>query len=1013
MERVRPARSLSHTPLFQVVLAWQEMTGGALELPGIAAATLDGVDEEAAAFDLMLSLAPSGGRITGDANYATALFDRATVERYVGYLHRVLQAMVADDSAPVDRLELLSAAERRRVVEEWNATGAAFPAGACVHELFEAQVERTPGAVAVVFEGERVTYAELNARANRLAHHLRALGVGPDARVGICVERSVEMVVGLLGILKAGGAYVPLDASYPVDRLRNMLEDSAPAVLLTHPPQAATAAALSAGSALPVLDLTADEAWTVHPATNPGRDGLGPRNLAHVLFTSGSTGRPKGVMLEHGSLVNRLAWMQDRYGMTPDEALLQKTPFSFDVSFWEFFWPLMVGARLVMARPGGHRDPAYLVDADPPRGDHPRALRPLDAPALPGAPRRGDVHRAPSCPRERRGGLRGAGAAVPRAAPRRGALQPVRAHGVRRGDRVGVRPRGGARLHRPGDPQLHRLRRWTARAQPVPSVWPGELFIGGVAVARGYLGRPRLTAERFVPDPFGEPGARLYRTGDLCRWVEESAEVRECVSAEVGSGSADSRTNAPTHSRTGVLEYLGRTDFQVKVRGFRVEPGEIEARLAVHPGVREAVVLALDDGAGGKRLVAYFVGEALESEALRAHLSEQLPEYMVPAAFVRLDALPLTPNGKLDRRALPAPDGDAFAARAYEAPVGETENALAGIWSELLGVERVGRGDDFFDLGGHSLLAVRVVSRVRRVLGVDVSPRDVFERPVLADFARGLETATRAALPAIVPVERGGPLELSFAQQRLWFIEQMEGAGATYHIPMRLRLTGELDRQALRRALDRIVARHEALRTTFPQTDGVPAQAVHEHDGRPGALLHHVDADATRERDAPARRRQLRRRLAEEPEPERRQHDRGEREEEQREENATHHAHGFYHGRPTAPARNSISGAALLARRRRNARRSRRAHACAWVKSRPRREALALQVLGERGARGRSRAAGASACRCSSSSGHARSRASPSAPGFATIASRTCFTASGGACHSPAPANTSPGSRCR
>ncbi|HYH82162.1 MAG TPA: amino acid adenylation domain-containing protein, partial [Longimicrobium sp.] len=332
--------------------------------------------------------------------------------------------------------------------------------------------------------------------------------------------------------------------------------------------------------------------------------------------------------------------------------------------------------------------------------------------------------------------------------------------------------------------------------EPAPVGAAGELFIGGVAVARGYLGRPRLTAERFVPDPFGEPGARLYRTGDLCRWLPD-----------------------------GTLEYLGRTDFQVKVRGFRVEPGEIEARLASHPGVREAVVLALDDGAGGKRLVAYFVGEALESEALRAHLSQQLPEYMVPAAFVRLETLPLTPNGKLDRRALPAPDADAFAARAYEAPVGEVENVLAGIWSELLGVERVSRGDHFFALGGHSLLAVRVVSRVRRALGVDASLGDLFERPVLADLARGLETAT-AEGTAIVPVERGGPVPLSFAQQRLWFLEQLGNLGSTYHIPMGLRLRGDLDRGALVRSLDRIVARHEALRTSFPVMDGEPVQRI-------------------------------------------------------------------------------------------------------------------------------------------------------------------------------------------
>ncbi|MFL5385966.1 MAG: amino acid adenylation domain-containing protein, partial [Longimicrobiaceae bacterium] len=714
VERVRPARSLSYTPLFQAALAWQEMTGGELELPGIAAAPLDGVEEEAAAFDLMLSLAPSGGRITGEANYATALFDRVTVERYVGYLHRVLQAMVADDSTPVDRLELLSAAERRRVVEEWNATDAAFPAGACVHELFEAQVERTPGAVAVVFEGERVTYAELNARANRLAHHLGALGVGPDARVGICVERSVEMVVGLLGILKAGGAYVPLDASYPVERLRHMLEDSAPAALLTHPPQAATAAALSAGSPIPVLDLTADEARAVHPATNPGRGGVGAANLAHVLFTSGSTGRPKGVMLEHGSLVNRLAWMQDRYGMQPDEALLQKTPFSFDVSFWEFFWPLMVGARLVMARPDGHRDPAYLAATIRREGittahfvpsmlplflEHPDAaacsglLRvPVSGEAVSAALVRQFHERLPGVGLFNQYGPTESGEVT------EWACDPE-------AERVSI----GRAIHNAAVYVLDRA------GEPVPVGVAGELFIGGVAVARGYLGRPRLTAERFVPDPFGEPGARLYRTGDLCRWLPD-----------------------------GTLEYLGRTDFQVKVRGFRVEPGEIEARLASHPGVREAVVLALDDGAGGKRLVAYFVGEALESEALRTHLSQQLPEYMVPAAFVRLETLPLTPNGKLDRRALPAPDADAFAARAYEAPVGEVENVLAGIWSELLGVERVGRGDHFFALGGHSLLAVRVVSRARQALGVDASLGDLFERPVLAELARGLETAVAA-----------------------------------------------------------------------------------------------------------------------------------------------------------------------------------------------------------------------------------------------------------------------------
>jgi amino acid adenylation domain-containing protein len=819
VELVQPARSLGHTPLFQVMLAWQNAPQGGMALPGLklAPAGAASAHHVTAKFDLLLSLGEAGGRLMGGVEYATALFEKETVARWLGYLRRVLEGMAADDAVVIDRLPMLAEAERRLVLREFNDTRREYPREACVHELFEAQVARTPGAVAVVFEGERVTYAALNARANRLAHHLRALGVGADGRVGICVERSVEMVVGLLGILKAGGAYVPLDASYPVDRLRNMLEDSAPAVLLTHPPQAATAAALSAGSAIPVLDLTGDEAWAVQPATNPGREGLGPRNLAHVLFTSGSTGRPKGVMLEHGSLVNRLTWMQDRYGMEPGEALLQKTPFSFDVSFWEFFWPLMVGARLVMARPGGHRDPAYLVEVIRREGvtvahfvpsmlplflEHPDAalctglLRvPVSGEAVSAALARQFHQRLPGVELTNQYGPTESGEVT------EWACDPD-------AERVSI----GRAIHNAAVYVLDRT------GEPVPVGVAGELFIGGVAVARGYLGRPRLTAERFVPDPFGASGARMYRTGDLCRWLAD-----------------------------GTLEYLGRTDFQVKVRGFRVELGEIEARLASHPGVREAVVLALDDGAGGKRLVAYFVGEALESEALRAHLSGQLPEYMVPAAFVRLERLPLTPNGKLDRRALPAPDADAFAARAYEAPLGETEQALAEIWFEVLRIERVGRHDDFFALGGHSLLAVRVISRVRQVLGAEVSLADLFERPVLAEFARAIDDAVRTELPPIERVDRGERLPLSFAQARLWFLEQLGGLGDTYHLPTQMRRRGELDRGALRRALDAILARHEALRTTFVEVEDEPVQRIapveesrfhlleHDLDGHPDA----------------------------------------------------------------------------------------------------------------------------------------------------------------------------------
>ncbi|HEX8317689.1 non-ribosomal peptide synthase/polyketide synthase [Longimicrobium sp.] len=798
VERVRPARSLSHTPLFQVGLAWQEMTGGELELPGIAAAPLDGVEEEAAAFDLVLSMAPSGGRITGDVTYATALFDRATVERYVGYLRRVLQAMAADDRAPVDRLELLSAAERRRVVEEWNATAPAFPAGACVHELFEAQAERTPGAAALVFEDETLSYAELSARSNRLAHHLRALGVGPDARVGVCVERGLEMMVGVLGVLKAGGAYVPLDPGYPAERLAYTLADSAPAAVLvqTHLRDRV------AGADVPVVELDASApAWAALPATDPGRGGLRPEHLAYVIYTSGSTGRPKGVRVPHGSVGATLAVAGEAFGFGAGDRVPSLASFAFDIWLFETLLPLLGGATVRLVPRERVPDVPRLVED---------LARCTVVHAVPALMRRivEEVRAAPEgVLRTLRHAFVGGDAVAPdlleemRAAfpaaeihvlygPTEGAIicASHRLGGEAAARQMVGRPLGNAALYvvEPGG--------------DVAAVGaPGELCLGGASVARDYLGRPGLTAERFVPDPFSsQPGARLYRTGDRVRWLAD-----------------------------GSVEFLGRTDFQVKVRGFRIEPGEIEARLAEHPGVREAVVLVREDTRGEKRLVAYVAGDGTAgAEVLRAHLSDRLPEYMVPAAYVRLDALPLTPNGKVDRRALPAPEGDAFPARGYEAPSGTVEEAVAAIWAELLGVERVGRRDHFFELGGHSLLAVRVVSRVREALGLAASPRDVFERPVLADLARALQAAAQAETMAIAPVDRTAAIPLSFAQQRLWFLEQLGNLGSTYHIPMGLRLRGHLDRGALVRSLDRIVARHEALRTSFPTVDGEPVQRI-------------------------------------------------------------------------------------------------------------------------------------------------------------------------------------------
>jgi amino acid adenylation domain-containing protein len=710
---LQPERSLSHTPLFQVILTLQTAGGGLGALPGLEVSPVE-AERVSAKFDLSMELTPSSRGLRGGLTYPTDLFERATVDRMLGHLEQVLEQVAADADVRLSQLELLGAAERALVLETWNRTEAEYPADRCIHELFEAQAARTPGAVAVRFEETSLTYAELNERANRLAHHLVRLGVGPEVRVGLCLERSLEMVVSLLAVLKAGGAYVPLDPGLPAERLAYMLEDSAVPLVLV---QAALRGTVPAREGVEVLAVDAlAERLAVESAENP-QSGAGPDTLAYVIYTSGSTGRPKGVMNQHRGVVNRLVWMQAHFRLGADDVVLQKTPFGFDVSVWEFFWPLQQGARLVMARPDGHRDPAYLHDVIEREGVTtlhfvPSMLQPFV-----------ETVEAGRC-----GSLRHvvcSGEALPPALVRRfydrfaGPVALTNLYGPTeaavdvscwtcpREDAAGVVPIG-----RPvWNTRLYVL---DAGLRPVPVGTPGELYIGGVQVARGYQGRPTMTAERFVPDPFAtEGGARLYRTGDRARWRAD-----------------------------GAIEYLGRLDFQVKVRGFRIELGEIEAALRPAPGVTDCTVVAREDETGDRRLVAYVVGDA-EAEALRDHLRRSLPEYMVPSAFVALDALPLTPNGKLDRKALPAPDL-ASAGERYEAPADETEQALAAIWGEVLRVDRVGRRDNFFELGGHSLSAAQMVSRVRQELEVKVAVGELFTRPVLKDFAQEVMDAQLA-----------------------------------------------------------------------------------------------------------------------------------------------------------------------------------------------------------------------------------------------------------------------------
>ncbi|HEX8276356.1 MAG TPA: amino acid adenylation domain-containing protein, partial [Longimicrobiaceae bacterium] len=784
---LQPERSQGHAPLFQVMFALDNAPGHRGALPGLRVEPVE-VEVATAKFDLSLELGEDGGGLRGGLAYATDLFERGTMLRMLGHLERVLEQVADDADVRLSGLEMMGPAERRQVLEEWNRTEAKYPADLCIHQLFEAQAARTPEAVALLHEHARLTYRELDARANRLARHLLALGVGPEARVGVCLERTPELVVALLGVLKAGAAYVPLDPAYPAERLEFTLRDAGVAVLLTQRSLRGIVP-VPDGVRVVALDAAAEEIAR-ESGESPGVAGA-PDNLAYLIYTSGSTGTPKGVAIEHRSAVALLAWAAGVY--TPEEldGVLAATSVCFDLSVYELFLPLSLGGRIV------------LVD---------------NALALPHAPAADQVRLVNTVPSAIAALLKSGG--IP-AGVRTVNLagEPLRAELV-----DALYARGGIErvydLYGPSEDTTYST--WTLRTaggpatigrpisntrayvldaamRPAPVGVPGELYLAGLGLARGYLGRPELTAERWVPDAFAaEPGGRLYRTGDRVRW----------------------RTD-------GTLEYLGRLDAQVKVRGFRIELGEVETAVRRVAGVADCVVVAREDAPGDKRLVAYVVGGP-GAERLRAELKRALPEHMVPAAVVALDALPLTPNGKVDRKALPAPEAGAAQER-YLAPRTPTEEVLAGIWADVLRVERVGVHDGFFELGGHSLLATRVVSRVRETLGVELTVRALFAAHTVAELAGAVEELRRAGrpqLPPVVPTDRTEAPPLSFAQERLWFLDRMEPGSPAYNIPLAWRLGGALDAAALETALGEIVRRHEALRTTFAERAGTPVQVV-------------------------------------------------------------------------------------------------------------------------------------------------------------------------------------------
>ncbi|MEZ1704790.1 pyoverdine non-ribosomal peptide synthetase PvdD [Pseudomonas aeruginosa] len=807
VEALQPERSLSHNPLFQVLFNYQSEARGNGQAFRFDELQMESVqfDSRTAQFDLTLDLTDEEQRFCAVFDYATDLFDASTVERLAGHWRNLLRGIVANPRQRLGELPLLDAPERRQTLSEWNPAQREYVVQGTLQQRFEEQARQRPQAVALILDEQRLSYGELNARANRLAHCLIARGVGADVPVGLALERSLDMLVGLLAILKAGGAYLPLDPAAPEERLAHILDDSGVRLLLTQGHLLERLPRQAGVEVLAIDGLVLDGYAESDPLTTLSAD-----NLAYVIYTSGSTGKPKGTLLTHRNALRLFSATEAWFGFDERDVWTLFHSYAFDFSVWEIFGALLYGGRLVIVPQWVSRSPEDFYRLLCREGvtvlnQTPSAFKQLMAVAC-------SADMATQQPALRYVIFGGEALDLQSLRPwfqRFGDRQPqlVNMYGITETTvHVTYRPVSEADLEgglvSPIGGTIPDLSWYILDRDlnPVPRGAVGELYIGRAGLARGYLRRPGLSATRFVPNPFpGGAGERLYRTGDLARFQAD-----------------------------GNIEYIGRIDHQVKVRGFRIELGEIEAALAGLAGVRDAVVLA-HDGVGGTQLVGYVVADSAEDaerlrESLRESLKRHLPDYMVPAHLMLLERMPLTVNGKLDRQALPQPDAS-LSQQAYRAPGSELEQRIAAIWAEILGVERVGLDDNFFELGGHSLLATRVISRVRQEQQLDASLKALFERPVLEAFAQGLERTTDA-VSTIPLADRQQPLALSFAQERQWFLWQLEPESAAYHIPSALRLRGRLDVDALQRSFDSLVARHETLRTRFRLEGGRSYQQV-------------------------------------------------------------------------------------------------------------------------------------------------------------------------------------------
>ncbi|ACK67643.1 amino acid adenylation domain protein [Rippkaea orientalis PCC 8801] len=901
VEELKPERNMSYSPMFQVMFVLQNTPSQELSLPGLTLSSVE-IEYNIAKFDLTLSMSETDNGLAGDWEYNTDLFERETIERMIGNFQVLLEEIVSNPQEKIGKLTLLTEVEKDKILVEWNDTKRDYPKDKCIHQLFDEQVEKTPDAIALVYEEEQLTYRELNQKSNQLAHYLQKLGVKPDTLVGICVDRSLEMIIGLLGILKAGGAYVPIDPNYPAQRIEYMLSDARVNLLLTQE----RFKSLFLKFSEQILFWEHDQTnWLEEIQTNPiNQTEL--NHLAYINYTSGSTGQPKGVMIPHKGVV-RLLINPNYVDLDSQTNLLHLSPIAFDASTFEIWGALLHGGKCVLF---SEKIPTALALKQTIEKHKINTLW------LTSALFNSVVDELPDTLGEIKQLLTGGEALsvnhINQALKVLPSTQLIDGYGPTESTTFTccylIPPSLASDIlaipiGKPiSNTQVYIL---DTNLQPVPIGVAGELHIGGDGLARGYLNRPELTAEKFIVNPFDPTGeSRLYKTGDLCRYL-----------------------------RDGNLEYIGRIDHQVKIRGFRIELGEIESILSIHPDIRESVVIAREDQPGNKRLVAYLVSKLIPerlhyvkacqleikgktypvesedfsvggmglgkipvelgindpvkvqiqlpgqespswlsgkviwyrdnhggiewtltsqeservkqsyqlikeelgviaslqrslSQGLREYLKEKLPDYMVPSAFVLLEKLPLTPNGKIDRKALPAPDWSNRGQEDYIAPQTPNQEILASIWQNVLPKEKIGVKDNFFELGGHSLLATQVISRIRETFSLDLPIRSVFENPTLEELAQEIENSQKVEINPIIPINRAENLTLSFAQQRLWFLDQLEGENATYNIPGALKLEGSLKIEALEKSLNQIIKRHESLRTRFKTVNGEAVQII-------------------------------------------------------------------------------------------------------------------------------------------------------------------------------------------